>query len=131
MSIRFRHLLAALLMGLSVLNVSAQTLPTHLDARQAAAWLKANPKAVVLDVRTPEEFRQGHLPNAVNVNYQATDFEQQLARLDKTRPYLVHCAVGGRSTRSLPVLEKLGFSRVYHLDGGLQRWQQAGLPVVQ
>lgn len=107
----------------------AQSASSHLNAQQAAQWLQTNKNTVVLDVRTPAEFESGHLKGAVNVNYNAPDFEQQIAKLDRQKPYLVHCAVGGRSTKSLPVLEKLGFQNVRHLDGGLQAWQQAGLPV--
>lgn len=108
----------------------AQTGPKNLRPQQAAQWLEADKQIVVLDVRTPAEFQAGHLKNAVNINYNAPDFEQQLAKLDKTKPYLVHCAVGGRSTKSLPVFKKLGFREVRHLDGGIQAWQRAQLPVV-
>ena len=108
-----------------------QTDLKHVQPKQAAELLKTDKNLVVLDVRTPAEFQAGHLKNAVNVSYNAPDFEQQLAKLDKVKPYLIHCAVGGRSTKSLPVLQKLGFQNVRHLDGGLQAWQQAGLPVVK
>jgi rhodanese-related sulfurtransferase len=119
----------ALIVWTSVLG-QAQTDSKHLLAQQAAQWLKTDKNVVVLDVRTPAEFRTGHLKNAVNVDYTAPDFEQQLARLDKAKPYLLHCAVGGRSTKALPVLQKLGFRDVRHLNGGLQAWQSAKLPVV-
>ena len=120
-----------LLLCLTALSAWAQNGPTHLHPQQAAQWLETDKTVVVLDVRTPAEYKQGHLKGAVNVDYNAPDFEQQLARLDKNKPYLVHCAVGGRSTKSLPVLQKLGFTNVRHLDGGLQAWQQAGQPVVK
>lgn len=103
----------------------------NLNAQQAAQLTRTSKDLVVLDVRTPAEFQSGHLKNAINVDYKAPDFEQQLAKLDKTKPYLVHCAVGGRSTKTLPLLQKLGFKNVRHLDGGLQAWQQAGLPLIK
>ncbi|GAB3639911.1 rhodanese-like domain-containing protein [Spirosoma arcticum] len=121
--------ITALLVWVSLL-AQAQTDSRHLPAQQAAQWLKTDKNVVVLDVRTPAEFRTGHLKNAVNIDYTAPDFEQQLAKLDKAKPYLLHCAVGGRSTKALPVLQKLGFRDVRHLDGGLQAWQSAKLPVV-
>jgi rhodanese-related sulfurtransferase len=77
------------------------------------------------------EFRTGHLKNAVNIDYTAPDFEQLVGKLDRTKRYLLHCAVGGRSTKALRVLQTLGFKDVRHLDGGLQAWQQANLPVVK
>lgn len=119
------------LLWLLAVVAMAQQQPVNLNAQQAAQLLQTNKNVVVLDVRTPAEFREGHLKNAINVDYNAPDFEQQLARLDNQKPYLVHCAAGGRSTRSLPVLQKLGFRSVRHLDGGLNAWQQAGLPVVK
>lgn len=113
------------------LVTQAQTGPRHLHPQQAAQWLESDKNVVVLDVRTADEFRTGHLKNAVNVDYTAPDFEQQLAKLDRSKPYLLHCALGGRSTKALPVLQKLGFEGVRHLDGGIQAWQNAKLPVVK
>lgn len=113
------------------LIIQVQTDPKHLSAQQAAQWLTGNKTVVVLDVRTPSEFRTGHLPNAVNVDYTAPDFDQQVAKLTKATPYLLHCAVGGRSTKALAVLQKLAFRDVRHLDGGIRAWQQAKLPVIK
>ncbi len=109
----------------------AQTGIQNLSAQEAGQLARTSKDLVVLDVRTPAEFQSGHIKNALNVDYKAPDFEQQLAKLDKTKPYLVHCAVGGRSTKTLPLLQKLGFKNVRHLDGGIQSWQQAGLPLIK
>lgn len=120
-----------ILLCLTTLSAWAQNGPTNLHPRQAAQWLETDKKVVVLDVRTPDEYRERHLKGALNVDYLARDFEQQLARLDKTKPYLVHCASGGRSSETLPMLRKLGFKNVRHLDGGIEAWQKAGLSVVK
>src|SRR5688572_19502607 len=106
-----------------------KTVVKHLDADGAAKLLKDNPKVVVLDVRRPEEFSAGHIRGATNVNFQAADFDSRVDALDKSRPYLVHCAAGGRSTKALETLKKAGVGTVYHLDGGLQAWEKAGKPV--
>ncbi len=87
-------------------------------------------KVTVVDVRTPEEFKEGHIAGAKNVNVMdKKSFEPQLAELDKDKPVLVHCQAGGRSSRSLPTLEKLGFTKVYHLNEGFAAWEKAGKPV--
>jgi rhodanese-related sulfurtransferase len=112
-------------------SAPGQTEPKHLQAAQAAQWIETNKGVIVLDVRTPNEFRTGHLKNAVNIDYTAPDFEQQVSKLDRAKPYLLHCAVGGRSTKALQVLQTLGFKDVRHLDGGLQAWQRANLPLVK
>lgn len=106
----------------------------HVEAAEAAKELDAAAKdpakaITVLDVRTPEEFAGGHLKGAKNLDFNESGFQKQLAGLDRSKTYLVHCAAGGRSTRSLKVFEKLGFKSVIHLDGGYDGWKKAGLPV--
>jgi rhodanese-related sulfurtransferase len=101
---------------------------THVDPAAAETLIKEK-KAVVLDIRTPAEFKSGHIDGAVNLDFQATNFAAKLAELDRSKTYVVHCASGGRSTRSLPVFEKQGFNEVAHLDGGFNAWKKAGKPV--
>jgi phage shock protein E len=100
----------------------------HVDPA-GAEKLMAERQVVVLDIRTPKEFAAGHIRGAINLDFYAADFEQQLARLDKDKSYLLHCASGNRSTRSLPQFNKLQFKSVVHLDGGMKAWQSAGKPV--
>lgn len=102
----------------------------HTDAT-AAAKLVANNQIIVLDVRTPREFAAGHIAGATNINYLGTDFSDRLAQLDRSKSYLLHCAVGGRSTNALPKLARLGFTNVIHLDGGFKAWQATGNPVAK
>ncbi len=94
-----------------------------------AQKLIADKKVMVLDVRTAAEFASGHVHGAVNLDTRDPDFQAKLAKLDKTRPYLVHCAVGMRSAKACTAMDKLDFKTVYDLKGGLTAWQKAGLPV--
>ncbi len=107
---------------------AAETNVTHINAAEAQKLI-ADKKVVVLDIRTPEEFAAGHIAGATNINFRAADFEKALAALDKNQTYVLHCASGNRSTQSLPTFNKLGFSSVCHLDGGIKAWQKAKLPV--
>ena len=100
----------------------------HVNAIQAQKLVEEK-KVVVLDIRTPAEFKQGHIPGATNIDFRTPDFEKQIGQLDKNKAYLVHCAAGGRSTQSLPVLKKQELKSVYHLDGGFNGWKKEGLPV--
>ena len=84
----------------------------------------------MLDVRTPEEFAEGHLDGAVLVDFYDADFADQLAELDPDVPYLVYCRSGNRSGQTLDVMEQLGFTSAVDVDGGIVAWQDAGLPVV-
>ena len=113
---------------------AAKTTVKHTDAAAAKkliddAAAKKDGKLVVLDVRTPDEYKEGHIAGAVNVDFLGKDFAEQLAKLDKEKTYVVHCRSGGRSTKSLETFQKLGFKTIVHLDNGFGSWQKAGLPV--
>lgn len=86
---------------------------------------------VILDIRTPEEFASGHIVGAINIDYYADDFETKLAELNLDVPYVMYCNSGNRSSNALPVMDSLGFDEVYELDGGIQAWYGASLPVEQ
>ena len=88
--------------------------------------LRADKKNVVLDVRTSNEFAAGHIPGAINLDVNSTDFEQKVAGLDKGKNYLVHCAAGVRSARACDKMSKLDFSKLYNLEGGFKAWEKAG-----
>lgn len=93
------------------------------------ARLAADKRNIILDVRTPGEFQSGHIPGAVNLDFDAADFSQKAAALDKTRTYLVHCASGVRSERACVKLSALNFPTLYNLPGGFRAWARAGKPV--
>jgi rhodanese-related sulfurtransferase len=94
-----------------------------------AQRLIAEQKPVILDVRSPEEFKEGHLPGALNVNVQAPDFEARLKGLDRDKPYLVYCRSGNRSRTAARAMQKLGFQKVYELSGGIKGWIAAKYPL--
>lgn len=88
--------------------------------------LRASKTNVVLDVRTPKEFKAGSIPNAVNIDVNAPDFEEKVKALDTNKVYLVHCAYGGRGANAVKKLGQLNFDRVYNLEGGIKAWEKAG-----
>ena len=124
-----KALLTTLLLLLPTLMLAADP-AKHVKADEAAKII-ADGKVAVIDVRTPDEFKDGHIQGAKNIDIMGNDFEAQLAKLDKTQPTLVHCQAGGRSTRALKVFEKLGFTNLIHLDEGFGGWEAAGKPVVK
>ena len=109
--------------------VTAYADSTNVTPDEAEKLLKQNKQIVVLDVRTPEEFAQGHLAGAKNLDFHSDDFAKQLDALDKSKPYLVHCAAGGRSAKSMATFKKLNFQVIYHMDAGFNGWKEAGKPV--
>jgi rhodanese-related sulfurtransferase len=103
----------------------AASVPRDVTPDEAERILKLNPGMVILDVRTLEEFSDGHLPGAVNLNFFAADF------LEKVKAYegkqiLIHCASGGRSGQALSRLKDTSFASLYHLKTGFTGWQSAG-----
>jgi thioredoxin 1 len=86
--------------------------------------------AVIVDVRTPEEFSEGHLSNAKNINWNGSDFQSQMATLDKTKPVMVYCKVGGRSGSAAAYMQANGFKEIYELDGGIMQWNKAHYQVI-
>ncbi|MAS96689.1 MAG: rhodanese [Verrucomicrobiales bacterium] len=102
-----------------------------VDAAAADKLLKDDSEVVVVDVRTPEEFKEGHLKDAVNIDFKNENFESELEKLDPDKTYLVHCRSGSRSGQSLAVFEKLNFTKLYHLTPGYNGWVDAGNEVVK
>lgn len=86
---------------------------------------------LILDVRTPGEFRQGYIAGAVLLDYYRPDFRERFASLDRDTTILTYCHSGSRSSSVLALAEKLGFKRVFDLRGGIVNWKRAGLPLVR
>ena len=82
--------------------------------------------AIVLDVRSPEEFAQGHVPGALNIDINASGFASKVAEMDKSKPILVNCHAGSRGAIAAAELAKPGFKTVCNLEGGLSAWEKAG-----
>lgn len=92
--------------------------------------MAASEGAVVLDVRTPEEFSQGHLEHAVNVDWNSADFDKRIAKMDKSSTYFVYCLSGGRSGSAAADMRAKGFTNVIEMEGGMMAWRAAKLPEV-
>jgi phage shock protein E len=102
-----------------------------VDPGTAAEIIATEPSAVVLDIRTPDEFAQGTIEGAVNIDFYDTAFADQLDSLDKDAHYVVFCRSGNRSGQAMGTFADLGFTDVTEIDGGIVNWYQSGLPVTQ
>ncbi|MBT6439260.1 MAG: rhodanese-like domain-containing protein [Flavobacteriales bacterium] len=78
----------------------------------------------LIDVRTPGECENGVIDGAININFQASDFEEKIASLDKTKPTLVYCAGGVRSAQAAKKMSKMGFVQIIDLKGGYSSWYE-------
>ena len=80
--------------------------------------------AVLIDVRTPEEYQAGHLEQAININWFDTDFQNQVEELDSKNTFYVYCKKGGRSAKAAQLLDSLGYE-VVDLLGGYEAYLNA------
>lgn len=79
----------------------------------------------IADVRTPEEYNEGFINGAININYNSNTFETDISKLDKTKPVFVYCLSGGRSSNAVSKMIELGFKEIYELKGGMRAWHNA------
>ncbi len=80
----------------------------------------------LIDVRTPKEFKGGHIENAQNINFLSPAFTENIKKLDKNKPLIVYCRSGKRSAKSIKKLFEAGFTEIYDLEGGIIKWKQKG-----
>ncbi|MGA1030603.1 MAG: rhodanese-like domain-containing protein [Flavobacteriaceae bacterium] len=78
----------------------------------------------LIDVRTPEEFAQGHIEGAQNLNFLATDFSEKAQKFNKKEPLLLYCRSGNRSAKAAKILDSLGFQQLFDLKGGFLAWEK-------
>lgn len=111
---------------------STDSVGIRVVAAEQAARTIADPPAglVILDVRTQEEFDEGHIEGAVVLDFYREDFAEELAQFDPDVPYVLYCRSGNRSSQARSIMADLGFQSVEDVEGGILGWQQASLPVV-
>ncbi|MFC1897706.1 rhodanese-like domain-containing protein [Chloroflexota bacterium] len=123
--------LALAIISLSIAGCITQE-TIDITAQEAFSLIqknKDNPDFVIIDVRTPEEFVEGYLENALNINFNSENFSANINKLDKDKTYLVYCRSGNRSGRAVSIMTDLGFKEVYDM-GGITNWTTEGFPIV-
>ncbi|MEY8847499.1 rhodanese-like domain-containing protein [Psychroserpens sp. XS_ASV72] len=83
----------------------------------------------IVDVRTPEEYEHGFINNSQNIDFMSPTFDEDIAKLDKSKPVILYCKSGGRSAKCSEKLEEAGFVKIYDLEGGITQWQFEGREV--
>ncbi|MGE4513859.1 MAG: thioredoxin domain-containing protein [Chryseobacterium sp.] len=104
---------------------------SSLPATEFSKKLDQTKDAQLVDVRTPGEFRNGHLKNAMNIDWNADDFTEKAKVLDKEKPVFLYCMSGPRSTSAAAKLQEMGFKNVYEMQGGMMKWRNANLPEIK
>ncbi len=122
--------LVVLLAGFLIACGSKETQSTGSYALDPEAFkAKVESGAVLIDVRTVEEYAEGHLANSLNVDFNNPAFKDNILILDKNKEYAVYCASGVRSGKAADLMRAEGFGAVYTLTGGIKTWKEKGLPL--
>src|SRR5919109_439887 len=98
---------------------------------ELARQLKSDKPPVVIDVRDPDEYRDGHIEAATNISRGFLEFRVAAAVSDPSTPVVLYCQTGLRSVLAAKALKELGYQNVINLQGGYQKWAQSGFPVVK
>lgn len=98
--------------------------PSQMEDRMAAGDMQ------LVDVRTREEYKSGHLKNSLLADWKKRDeFARRVKKLDNTKPVYLYCAAGGRSHAAAEWMRSNGFTQVYELDGGIEKWKEENKPL--
>ncbi|GIV42224.1 MAG: sulfurtransferase [Vicingaceae bacterium] len=128
---------AVLIMGIFILQLTAcgqknssevSAVVENVSAQDFYKKMK-DKDVVVVDVRTPMETKQGKIPGALEIDFYADDFKEQINRLDKNKTVMVYCRSGGRSAKAAEIMKEMGFKKIVNLENGFMEWQKQNLPV--
>ncbi|MBK9193017.1 MAG: rhodanese-like domain-containing protein [Crocinitomicaceae bacterium] len=100
---------------------AATVISQDIDAAQFKSMLDSG-NVILVDVRTPEEYAEGHIEGSVNIDYNSADFATSIDTLDKSKTTLVYCFAGKRGGGAREIMAEKGFAEVYNLIGGYGQW---------
>lgn len=106
----------------------AQEHVKDVSAKEMQKLIEAD-SVQLIDVRTPKEFKEGHISNAKNIDFLSESFSENLQILNKQKPVVVYCRSGNRSTKSIKEFLDAGFVEIYNLEGGILLWEAQGFKV--
>ena len=125
----FPLLLAAILAVGSTACGKAGAASDLISPADLASQLEAKTAPIILDVRTAREYREGHIPGAINIHYQALPQRiEEVSALDG-QEIVVYCERGLRANFAEQTLQAAGFESILHLDGDMVAWRASGLPI--
>ncbi len=102
---------------------------TSVKVAEAYELITENKDIHILDVRTRDEYRKGHLRNAKNIPL--SDVDKRLGKIPRNNDVLVYCRDGARSVRAIRRLEVAGYTKLYHMHEGYRGWKKAGHPTTE
>ena len=124
-----RCTLCALVLVAAIACGPAMSNPPTISNAELAAQIKDGHAPLVLDVRSPEEFKGGHIPGAVNIPIDQLPSRLGELGIAKSDEVVVHCERGPRAAKAEALLRESGYTDVADLAGHMKGWRDAGLPV--
>lgn len=110
-------------------SITSQTVSKDINADEAFDMLKNKQKYFLLDVRTKEEYDEGHLENSVLIP--VLELKERISEIPTDKPVIIYCRTGKRSSNAAKILEENGFMQIYNMLGGITEWIEKGYPVVK
>ena len=117
--------------GCQAQNTTKEVVNIDVNVADFELIMDTIPNGLLLDVRTDNEFAQGHLRGAQQIDFYRDDFADALEKLDKDQPVFIYCRSGNRSGKAAKQMKAMGFSAVYNLEGGIGAWSKRNKPVAK
>ena len=121
----------ALVLLLSFTVVAQAQKIVQVTSTEASKLLTKDNKWIVLDVRTPDEFKDGHIKNAINIDINSDEAFQKIEKLNKNAKYIVHCRTNHRSGKAVAYMNTHGFKTIYQMSDGFSGWSSGNNAVVK
>ena len=118
-------------MNCQALIVSEDVVNIDVNVFDFELIMDTTSNGLLLDIRTDNEFAQGHLLGAQQIDFYQNDFSKALEKLDKDQPVFIYCRSGNRSGKAAQQMKAMGFSEVYNLEGGISAWSKRGKPIAK
>ncbi len=99
----------------------------EINVKEAKVFIDKG--SIVLDVRTKEEYEEGHIKGSINIDIHDPSFEEHIKKLNKPQYCVVYCASGGRSMKAVQTMLGIGFCEVYSMAGGIIGWKKEGMSI--
>jgi rhodanese-related sulfurtransferase len=116
---------------LSIYACQSSNGQTVLTPSQYQTAINKSDKVIIIDVRTPDEYKEGHLKNAINVDYYNNQFSVIMSTYPKDANIYLYCRSGNRSGKAASILKDLGYTNVFDMAGGFTAWTEQNLPYVK
>jgi phage shock protein E len=118
------------LLLISFTAINAQN-KIEVNSKEVNTMLQKDKKLIVLDVRTVDEFNDGHIKGAINIDIKQPDAFSKIDKLDHNAKYIVHCRTNHRSKIAVDHMVQSGFKTVYQMMDGITGWNQNSLPIIK